>query len=513
MGESKRASTSAVLLLSLTEALCELTCMEDAPRRVQFADLLGQQLGVPVSVRGVRLREDVVSMVRAALQTPGGESVLVAAVRILEGMPAADGIERLLAPGGRPARPPSGPLTQQDATAARALLDQAADGLAGADVHDTLADELGVYLPVGLTPGQLFDHVLEFNTQPDGLPPAVLLMEHAAASARSPGRQRVLSAWAEDWARQAGLLRELERRRVDRARKRPDPTIPSCLVVMVEPTRDGTGDIVVRPWLNAVPGRWDPLPAEPLTTTLDGLEAAVEHAVRELTRHLPASSGEASGSSLLPPCIEFVLPFDLLNHDVAGLTYRLGDEEPLPLALKYGVHLRSLERMRSTDPVLRTRWRKRWLALHRVGVVTHEWRRSDTSREYSWRAALAADPAKTAIVLDAPDDGSSSSALRAAISEGIGLAIWDRRGVFHDERRDVMSAVLASVPRPALLPIAVQRLRRSAELHDDGPLLLGRHIGFLWDDPTRVVDVQEAGAWEDAPDVGTDIIDSEESGT
>ncbi|SFO06645.1 hypothetical protein SAMN04487980_105313 [Streptomyces sp. cf124] len=505
MGEFKRASGPA-LLLGLTEALCELTCMEEPQGRLTFADLLGRQLGVPVDVRGVRLREDVVSMVRTALQIPGGESVLVAAVRILEGMPAADGIERLLAPAGGSARTPSGPLTRQDVTTARALLDQVTDRLSGPEVHDALADELGVPLPAGLTPGQLFEHVLELNTQPDGLPPAVLLVEHAAASSR----QVALSAWAEDWARRAGLLGELERRRADRPHNLPDPTIPSCLVVMVEPARDGTGDIVVRPWLNAIPGRWNPLPAEPRTTTLDGLGAAVDEAVRQLALLLPATHRERPP---LPPCIEFVLPFDLLNHDVAGLTYRAGDGQPLPLALEYGVHLRSLERMRSTDPSLRARWRRRWQALHQVGITAYEWRRSDVGRERGWRTALAFEPSRTAIVLDAPDSAASSYALRAAIAEGIGLAIWDRRGVFHEERRDVMSAVLASVPRPALLPVAVQRLRRSAELHNDGPLLLGRHIGFLWDDPTRLVDVQEADVPEDAPGFGMDSIDSEESGT
>ncbi|WP_327319643.1 VMAP-C domain-containing protein [Streptomyces sp. NBC_01235] len=510
MGELKRTSDPD-LLLGLTEALCELSCMQDPQGRLMFADVLGEQLGAPVDLRAVRLREDAVTLTRAVLQVRGGESVLVAVVRILEGMPAAAEIERLLASGGASGLAQSlpGPLSQQDVNTARMLLHQAADALPGPAVRDGVADELGMHLPVGLTPAQLFSHVLEFNTQPDGLPPAVLVMEHAAASVQVPSRRRALSAWAEEWARRAGLLSELERRRADRLRNRPDPSIPPCLVVMVEPARDGTGEIVVRPWLNTVPGRWHPLPAEPRTTTLDGLGAAVEQSLRQLARLLSASVGDTSGAVHPPPFIEFVLPHDLLNHDVAGLAYQVGEGRSLPLALRYGVHLRSLERMRSSDPLLRRQWQERWRALHRNGVLAWEGRQSSVGGADRWHVALAAEPGYTAAVLDAPDGGDSSSALKAVIAAGIGLAVWDRRGVFHAERRSVMSAVFASVTSAEQLPHAIQRLRRSAELREGGPLLLGRHIAFLWDDPTRLVDQTEP--WENGPD--NDTFGSEESWT
>ncbi|MFE2277522.1 SAV_2336 N-terminal domain-related protein, partial [Streptomyces sp. NPDC059454] len=78
------------LLLRLTEALCALTCMEEAPGRASFAHVLAEQLGRPIDLRGARLREDVVTLVRAALSTAGGEHVLADVVRILEGVPAAD---------------------------------------------------------------------------------------------------------------------------------------------------------------------------------------------------------------------------------------------------------------------------------------------------------------------------------------------------------------------------------------------------------------------------------------
>ncbi|CAM5691919.1 hypothetical protein SVIOM74S_07288 [Streptomyces violarus] len=50
--------------------------MEDAPSRVQFAGLLGGQLGRQVDIRGVRLREDVAGLVTAALSVAGGNTYL-----------------------------------------------------------------------------------------------------------------------------------------------------------------------------------------------------------------------------------------------------------------------------------------------------------------------------------------------------------------------------------------------------------------------------------------------------
>ncbi|MFC7266495.1 VMAP-C domain-containing protein [Streptomyces lutosisoli] len=511
MGEFKRASGGGVeALLRLTEALCELSCVEEPTGRALFADMLGEHLGVSIELRGARLREDVVSLVRAALSVSGGEWVLLDVVRILEGTVAAYEFERELASlagTSAPAAELPGPVSQRDVSSARTLLDQAADWLPGTELRDRLGDELGIDLPSGLSPAQLFQYVLELNVQPDGFPPAVLLMDQAAGSVRIPGLRGALSAWAEHWAAETGLVRQLEERRAARTPVRTDSSIPRCLVVVVDPARDGSGEILVRPWLNTVPGRWNPLPDEPVATTLDGLGAAVERVLRRLARLSPPQEAPASTRSSVPPYIEFVLPYDLLNHDVARLTYRSGGGMSLPLGLKYGVHLRSLERMRTDDALVRAQWRERWRALQRHGVTVHGWRDADDQRLDAWQAALAGEPMYTAAVLDAPDGGAATDALKAAIAEGIGLAVWDRRGAFVEERREVVSAVFAAVPTPAQLPVAMHRLRSRAELHESGPSLLGRHIAFFWDDPTRLVDIQEAD-----PGVDRNGIDSEESG-
>ncbi|MGW1167693.1 VMAP-C domain-containing protein [Streptomyces sp. NPDC001153] len=484
------------LLLQLTDALCLLGCMEDAPGRAQFAAMLADQLQRPVDLRGVKLREDVAALVRAALNVAGGERVLVGVVRILEGSPAGDELDRLIEPvvlpGAAPDIPP-GPLSPAEEAEARALL--ARGELPARRLRDDLVEELnGLDLPAGLSPEQLLAHVLEWNAQPDGLPPAVLLLDRASRLARTRSHRIALSDWVDDWAQRACLSGELKERRSARPDAPADPEVPRCLIVAVEPTRDGSGEVVVRSWLNTTQGRWDPQPGEPATTTLAGLGTAVETALRQGARLWSVSREPDAGERLLPPpYVEFVLPYDLLNHDVAGLTYQIGDGRPMPLGLKYGVHLRSLERMRTDDAVVLQQWRERWLALRRHGVTVHGWSEPDGGRLDAWQAALAGESLRTAVVLDAPADVLAMDALKAAIAEGIGLAVWDRRGVFDDERREVVTAVFASVQTPAQIPVAIHRLRQTAVLHAKGPgRFLGRHIGFLWDDPNRVVDLHPA---------------------
>lgn len=469
--------------------------MEDAQGRAQFATVLAEQLGRPVDVTGVRQRPDVVAMVRAALNVTGGEHVLVRVVEVFEGPLPADDVDRLLPPAAPSAAPvvPHGPLDGHDESTARTLLAAAKGEVSAVRLRDELVDELnGLDLPPALSPDQLFTHLLEWNVQPDGLPPAVLLLDVAARLVTAPDHRAALGNWVDGWAARRDLTEQVKRRRADRAATVRDPDIPRCLIVAVEPARDGSDEVVVRSWLNTAPGRWDPQPGEPVTTGLrDGLGPAVEAALRQGARlWAPQREPGPGGREQPPPYIEFVLPYELLNHDVAGLKLRTGDGRPLSLGLKYGVHLRSLERMRTDDVLVRRQWQERWHTLRQRGVAVHAWSRPDAQRLDAWQTTLAGEAGHTAVVLDAPADLPALQALKAAIAEGIGLAIWDRRGIFAEERREVVTAVFASVPTPAQIPMAIHRLRQKAQVHAEGPHLLGQHIAFLWDDPTRLVDIQ-----------------------
>ncbi|MYS31295.1 hypothetical protein GTW38_31150, partial [Streptomyces sp. SID7804] len=199
LGDPERARGTRVLL-RLTNALCELGCMEDAQGRLHFAMVLGDLLGAQVDLRGVKQREDVVLMVRAALSAADGERVLVEVVRILEGDLAGDELDRMLdellgAPHAGQSAPDllAGPaVSREDERAARAVL--ARGELPATRLRDALVEQLnGLDLPTGLSPDQLFSHVLGWNAQLDGLPPAVLLVDRAAALAATPAHRAALT--------------------------------------------------------------------------------------------------------------------------------------------------------------------------------------------------------------------------------------------------------------------------------------------------------------------------------
>ncbi|MEV7784444.1 caspase family protein [Streptomyces sp. NPDC088106] len=85
----ERSRLPPTALLPVTEALAALPCMEDARGRQQFATVLGEFLALRVDLRGVRQREDVVAIARAALNQEGGENALLSTVALLEGQRAA----------------------------------------------------------------------------------------------------------------------------------------------------------------------------------------------------------------------------------------------------------------------------------------------------------------------------------------------------------------------------------------------------------------------------------------
>ncbi|MFE2277523.1 hypothetical protein ACFXAE_09670, partial [Streptomyces sp. NPDC059454] len=157
------------------------------------------------------------ALVRAALSTAGGEHVLADVVRILEGVPAADEVARRITAAPDPPVPRM--LSAPEEDEARTRLRAATAELPSARLRDVLVHDLsGLRLPVGLSPEQLFAYTLELTAQPDGLPPAVLLVERAARLAPSPEHRSALAAWADTWAANAGLSEALRRRRAaDRA--------------------------------------------------------------------------------------------------------------------------------------------------------------------------------------------------------------------------------------------------------------------------------------------------------
>ncbi|WNF30531.1 hypothetical protein RI138_28975 [Streptomyces sp. C11-1] len=489
------------LVQTLVDALTLLECVKDRGQRVEFVDAVAFKLGVELTYPDSTPRIDMMHLVRKVIHRPGGPEALIYGVRAVSGK---DDAERIAAEAGirtEDDRQPPWPapvFADGVAREARRLLGEATD-LDGTRLRALIAQELPGDLPDGGSPVELFDHALDMAARADGLPAAVVLIE--AAAALSAERRAPLRRWTDRWAAgdptaPAAAARVAVpgaaeavaacRRRLDRPAA-PDPTVPRCLVVMVDPAHDGSPDVFVRHWINKAPGYWRPEPGPVETVTLATLAGAVERAVEKGERLWARTPG---GTDEGPVHVEFLLPFELLNHDMARLELGSRAPRPWPLGMRYHVHLRSLDRMRGDAGQLR-RWQTRWERLRKAPApATHRWRSTDRDGFERWRAHLAGDERLTAVILDAPAlPGQGLEALQAAVLEGVGLAAWDRRPGSTSQSSELLTLLLGHPYTQ--LPEKVGRLRTGAEVEEDGPLWVGRHVAFLWDDPYRLVDREE----------------------
>ncbi|MEW1647300.1 hypothetical protein [Streptomyces sp. NPDC091219] len=372
--------------------------------------------------------------------------------------------------------------------------------LTGPQLMHRLRDSIGFELgfPVPGEPStllELFDTLVDFSAPPDRIPPSVVALEWVGTHISDKTAGHRCQEWTERWARDHDCLPALLRRRRARDQWQADPRIPRALLIMVEPAGDGSDDVTVRYWINDLAGHWAPRAGEATETRMDGLGTAVERALAEGERLWAAS--RADPADQLPPFVEFILPYLLLNHDVARL--EIGADEPGAAAIgpRYCVHLRSLDRLRRVphDPFIANRWRQRWQELHQHGTRLHHWANGDRVPLDRWSRSLThrqhgAAP-YTALALDAPRQGSQALAvLKRAIAEGFGLALWDRRGKLEPRSRETIAELLDGTPTAHGVPRRVQEMRARAEADVDGDVFLGRHVACLWDDPERIVDCQ-----------------------
>ncbi|MFB8140767.1 VMAP-C domain-containing protein [Streptomyces parvus] len=513
MNPVPRGHLGPELAQTLVDELTLLDCVKDRTQRIEFVHAVAYRLDIELSPPDSTPRTDMMHVVRKVIHHPGGPEALIYAVRTVSGKDDAD---RIAAEAGirtdaeRPAPWPAPVFAESVAREARRLLGEATD-IDDAQLRALLAEELPGEIPDGGTPAELFDHAQDMAARADGLPAAVVLVE--AAAVLSATRGAPLRRWTDRWATgdpaaatgdaRSGVPGAPEalavcRQRLERPAA-PDPTVPRCLVVMVDPARDGSPDVFVRHWINKAPGYWRPEAGAVETVTLDSLGGAVERAVeraealwagppvRQAGRTgWPGGPGGDDG----PAHVEFLLPFDLLNHDMARLRLGIGAPRPWPLGMRYRVHLRSLDRMRGDAGQLR-RWQARWDRLRTAPApATHRWKAADRDGFERWRAHLAGDESLTAVILDAPAVRAQGlEALQAAVVEGIGIAAWDRRADSTSQSSELLTLLLGHPYRQ--LPEKVNRLRMGAELEEDGPLWVGRHIAFFWDDPYRLVDREE----------------------
>lgn len=229
---------------------------------------------------------------------------------------------------------------------------------------------------------------------------------------------------------------------------------------------------------------WRPVKGEDRRVDEADLEATVEAIVAEVERGWAEHLG--------PMTIEFILPDSLLDLPVEEFRRELDSVEAAPLATKYPVYVRSLNRLRSTEwhRVWRTRWQQRATA-QIADMVLHC--AADGSGAVQVEASL--DGGTVVMMLSVPPlPGSAGERqLLAGLRAGLPAVMWHRRTYPHSQRCATVTSMIGNALLGAglsELPVHVAELRRQAwgQLPEQRNFHVGNGIVMLWDDPDRLPD-------------------------
>ncbi len=475
-----RDDSAAGLRDTLIELLAHLPAMDNpADRRLLITLIRDNVADFPEIPDNAKTRLHVIEIVRACLERPERLWALSEAVGTMApGEQIAEGIQRLL----------------ERAT----MLDLLLPGAVRA-VHEMLASATGLDVnvlwyraagdlapvPDGALPSlsAAFDHLATVNADPEGLPPALALVEYVSWEVDGLPAER-LRGWADAEALRIGVSDQLRALRAARpeveAAAAPPAALP-CLVVQLE--KDGiSGRYLLSHWVQHRPGRWQPERGEDQTLALADFSSVVDTLVDRAEAMWTAHRG--------PVSVEFVLPIELLNHELEWSPKHVQTEHPIPLCLQYQVVLRSLERMRAQ--AWHRLWHNRWEAMMADGQQMRlhpSFVDRDDSDLDRWNYDLVSDEGLASVALSTPPDrNTGKEELAMALRAGVPVMFWDRR----NSRTDALVAAVSVLVNgaPADLPERTKALRYAAASQRNGnpDSHVGRYLAVLWDDPTRLID-------------------------
>jgi NTP-dependent ternary conflict system VMAP-like protein len=349
-------------------------------------------------------------------------------------------------------------------------------------------------LPVELDVRGLLNWLAELMIPADQIPRPLWVSELAGRRATDPDARQAFSAIGERWAAEVpgGQHRLSEFRKSSESSD--GPTDEPCLLVILEPDRNG-GDryrlssILFRNRRDREPHQWDDT-----CLSLDEIRSRLQES-------LPALVQTVDRGSLF---VEFVVPRELLNTDFDQwlIPERHGalSSQHYQLGVRYPVVVRDLERMIPSDD--RSMWQARWQRLCNCsGSVSGAVRWVDPQDRDSYgslAASLLRERAHGQVCLALLPERSPGTPiaelLGAGLTAGVPAAIWLRqpstgRSGGKKDRKYLAEAVEAAELRR--LPRRVLDLRQQAEEAQKAATHQGRHLSLLWDDPSRI--------WEPPP--------------
>ncbi|ONH54796.1 hypothetical protein CcI49_29225 [Frankia sp. CcI49] len=368
------------------------------------------------------------------------------------------------------------------------------------------------------TAWELFVFLCDRSAPGSRLGPRIEFLEHLVHDIDQRVARRV-EAWhqscADDWKATAALRAlRLGRGSPDSGRNGADGrSRQAILTLQLERITTSPDLYLLRTWQ-----QWDGREtvfhpaAPPVQITRQALEWQVEAAVQRFERSLASDGVDAR--------IEFILPLDLLGLRVESFRVEWATGVPLPLALRYPVVLRSLDRMRQRE--WHRAWRLRWRILTReparAAVVRGEPADGSLRR---LEARLLSDEGVVAVVFDsvpashmpagrvpvgqAPTSRVPVARVPAAhhptppheqliiaLRCGIPGILWS----YSPDATDAASGIheFAGTQKVDTLPDRVTSARRAAFLETAPDNSLGGYLALLWDDPDRLPERGLAGS-------------------
>ncbi|MDX8141300.1 hypothetical protein SK854_04195 [Lentzea sp. BCCO 10_0061] len=325
------------------------------------------------------------------------------------------------------------------------------------------------------------------NARPDGVPPALALLEHLALRAGDVLSQR-LWQFSEDQARAMGLHADLLALRGSISAETAEVVAPAeaSLVLRLQPHGVEPGRYLLSEWWQVNSATWAPQRGRDHTGSLAELQTRVGELVSRI-------EGWAENASTVS--IEMILPKDLLNLPV-DQWISLSDEVATPIGVDYLVSLRSLERSR--EKAKHRRWKRRWSHLEShlqagdspLDDAMHRSQLDGARHLQKLGARLALSENVVLLVLADPPAGRESVGrmeVAIALKTGVPVLVWHREDCAAKAFQTAVDDLLADGGLGKLLE-NMKKLRAQAQYADDCDAHPGSHISVLWDDPNRQVE-------------------------
>jgi hypothetical protein len=335
--------------------------------------------------------------------------------------------------------------------------------------------------PTGCTTAlHLFVHLADLNAHGADPPPWVTFLHALTERVTDDADRAAIRRAIEAWPTRSGAAGQLAGDSALSTQDAVDP--PPRLVVQLAPDGLVDGVYALTSWVQWYAGGcWHSQPGDRELVSL----ATMERAVAKRARNMEETWREWS-SGRGRPTIEFVLPYELLNHEINRWNTEWDSPTPKALAMDYPIVVRSLERLRTPrwHRVWHTRWGK--LVGDAGGCLTYLPPREGSRDLTQLEAKFMDDMRWVSLVLSEPplpDGGPGGQELEIALRTGLPVVIWHRMDCGLPRFLDVVDELLSGGGLADLPGRAGHARREALQRIDDEHI--ARHLTVLWDDPER----------------------------